>query len=104
MEQEFVNWFHSAPSNGAASLVLLGMFFMLFLNLSTSFIDYLTSKSWEVYDLKKIIAENVKTYDVDSNEDKRIVAECGEYYDKFLLSKERRFNFKNKLKNLFKRK
>lgn len=104
MEQEFVNWFNSAPSNGVSSLVLLGMFTMLFLNLSTSLIDYLTAKSWEVYDLKKFIARHFSYYDCDYYDDRKLLDECCIYYNNYLKSKEKIDKFKNKIKSLFHRK
>ena len=103
MSQDLYNWISSAPDNACFILIFAGFFTCMIYNLIFSFADYLNYKAWRVNDLEKIIGKNLKVYDVDSNFEKKIVAECNENYSKYLFNKERRNKFFDKLKSFFKR-
>ena len=96
-------WLETAPANCGILLFFTIGFLVSIWNLLYSLCSYFENKAWRVNDLEKIIGNNLKVYDVDSNFEKMIVAECNENYSKYLFNKERRNKFFDKLKSFFKR-
>ena len=76
----------------------VGIMFSMLQDLIFSITDYLREKSWKVLDYERIIGKNLKPYDVDTIEYKKIVCNAIKNYEKREIKRKNLDRFLNKFR------
>lgn len=85
-------------NNFIFGIFILGILFNMLQDLITSIINYLNEKAWKVRDYERIIGKNLKPYDVDTIEDKEIVCNAINNYEKREIKRKNLDRFLNKFR------
>lgn len=73
-----------------------GIIFSMLQDLNTSIMNYLNEKAWKVRDYERIIFMNLRPYDIDTIEDKEIVCNAINNYEKRITKRKNLDRFLNK--------
>lgn len=85
-------------NNFIVGIFVLGVLFNMLQDLIMSIIDYLREKAWKVRDYERIIFMNLRPYDIDTIEDKEIVCNAINNYEKRETKRKNLDRFLNKFR------
>ena len=85
-------------NNFIFSIFVSGILFNMLQDLIMSIINYLNEKAWKVRDYERIIGKNLEPYDVYTIEDKEIVCNAINNYEKREIKRKNLDRFLNKFR------